>query len=110
MSNNRTILNFPDTSAIEAEAAAWVARFDAGEVSARDQAAFQEWLNRSAFHRQALAEFGTLWAEFDTLGQFTNASEPLCQATAHDNARAPNGAITWLAACAALIVVAGGIA
>ena len=56
MTDKGKILAFPDTAAIEAEAAAWVARFDAGDVSAKDQAAFQEWLNRSALHREAIAD------------------------------------------------------
>ena len=58
MTDKGRILTFPDTATIEAEAAAWVARFDAGEVSAKDQAAFQEWLNRSTLHRQAIACIG----------------------------------------------------
>ena len=29
------------------------------------------WLNRSAHHRQAIAEYGGLWSEFDQLGQLT---------------------------------------
>jgi ferric-dicitrate binding protein FerR (iron transport regulator) len=41
MSDNGKILAFPDMAALDAEAAAWVARFDAGDVSAKDQAAFQ---------------------------------------------------------------------
>ena len=67
MSNNGKILAFPDMAALDAEAAAWVARFDAGDVSAKDQAAFQAWLNRSALHRQAIAEYGTFWSELDQL-------------------------------------------
>ena len=34
------------------EAAAWVARFDAGDVSAKDQAVFQEWLNRNTLRKK----------------------------------------------------------
>ena len=71
MSDNGKILAFPDMAALDAEAAAWVARFDAGDVSAKDQAEFQAWLNRSALHRQAIAEYGSFWSEFDKLGQLT---------------------------------------
>lgn len=73
MSNNGKILAFPDMAALDAEAAAWVARFDAGDVSAKDQAAFQVWLNSSPAHRQAIAEYGNFWSEFDQLGQLTNS-------------------------------------
>ena len=109
MTDKSKILAFPDTVVIDAEAAAWVARFDAGEVSARDQAAFQEWLNRSALHRGAIAEYGNLWSEFDALKQLTECSraEPdpiaLCsQPTLLARAR------PWLAACAAVAIMGAG--
>src|SRR5256885_13499841 len=73
MSNSGKILAFPDMAALGAEAAAWVARFDAGDISAKDQAAFQAWLNRSALHRDAIAEYGNFWSEFDQLGQLTDS-------------------------------------
>lgn len=110
MTDRGKILAFPDTAAIEAEAAAWVARFDAGDVSAKDQAEFQEWLNRSALHRDAIAEYGKLWSEFDALGLLIDRAE----APREDGARGnhpvmPERATPWLAACAAaLIAVAGG--
>src|SRR5437879_387320 len=72
MSNGK-ILAFPDMAALDAEAAAWVARFDAGDVSAQDQAAFQAWLSRSALHREAIAEYGSFWSEFGKLGQLTDS-------------------------------------
>ena len=75
MTDRGRILTFPDAAAVEAEAAAWVARFDAGDVSAREQAAFQEWLNRSALHRDAIAVYGNLWSEFDALGTLGKTDE-----------------------------------
>jgi transmembrane sensor len=112
MTDKGKILPFPDTAAIDAEATAWVARFDMGEVSARDQAAFQEWLHRSALHREAIAEFGDLWSEFDTLRLLTDTRE----ADRAPRARGTHTALLvrarpWLAACAAVfIAVAGGAA
>jgi len=113
MSSNGKILAFPDMAALDAEAAAWVARFDAGDVSAKDQAAFQAWLNSSPLHRQAIAEYGSFWSEFDQLGQLTGGvevrQEPVVQT------RRPfqfSGARYWLAACAASVLVmvaAGGV-
>src|SRR5882757_4905003 len=111
MSNGK-ILAFPDMAALDAEAAAWVARFDAGDVSAKDQAAFQEWLNRSALHREAIAEYGNLWSEFDTLRLLTDTDKAGRQASARDNHPAVlEKARPWLAACAAAVIaVAGGAA
>lgn len=110
MTDRGRILAFPDTAAIEAEAAAWVARFDAGEVSAKDQAAFQEWLNRSTLHRDALAEYGSLWSEFDALRLLTRIGEAVDEVGARDTPPAMlERTRPWLAACAAaVIVVAGG--
>lgn len=110
MTDKGKILAFPDTAAPEAEAAAWVARFDAGDVSAKDLAAFQEWLNRSALHQEAIAEYGNLWAEFDALRLLTNADETGRTAGARDRHPAMlERARPWLAACAAAVIaVAGG--
>jgi transmembrane sensor len=105
------ILAFPDTAAIEAEAAAWVARFDAGDVSARDQAAFQEWLNRGALYREAIAEYGNLWSEIDKLRSLTDGDDAGRQAGAQDGRRPTvlKRAMPWLAASAAsVIAVVGG--
>ncbi|HVV27362.1 MAG TPA: FecR domain-containing protein [Rhizomicrobium sp.] len=109
MTDKGKILAFPDTAAIEAEAAAWVARFDAGDVSARDQAAFQEWLNRSTFHREAIAEYGSLWSEFDTLRSLTGARETGREIGGRDNHPAVKRSMLkrakpWLAACAAAAI------
>ena len=110
MTDKGRILAFPDTAAIEAEAAAWVARFDAGDVSAKDQAAFQEWLNRTALHRETIAIYGNLWSEFDALRLLTGRDEAGRQASARGTYPAMlERATPWLAACAAAVIaVAGG--
>ncbi|HSS12405.1 MAG TPA: FecR domain-containing protein [Rhizomicrobium sp.] len=112
MSNNGKILAFPDMAALDAEAASWVARFDAGNVSAADQAAFQAWLDRSALHREAIAAYGSLWAEFDKLGQLTGSigTERDRDIQAGRSILFPGA--KWLAACAASVIVmvaAGGV-
>lgn len=106
MTDKSKILAFPDTAAIDAEAAAWVARFDAGDVSAKDQAEFQEWLNRSALHRGAIAEYGNLWSEFETLKHLTGQSD--AQAPIAQEAPLQLRARFWLAACAAIAIVGVG--
>src|ERR1044071_6632377 len=110
MSNNGKILAFPDMAALDAEAAAWGARFDAGEVSAKDQAQFQAWLNRSVLHREAIAEYGNFWAEFDKLGQLTTPIGAGREAETLAKRSLP-GMKYWLAAAAASVLVmaaAGG--
>ena len=112
MSNNGKILAFPDMAALDAEAAAWVARFDAGDVSAKDQAAFQVWLNSSALHRQAIAEYGNFWSEFDQLGQLTASIGAEREVGAQVKRPVFSGAKVWLPACAAAVVavmMVGGV-
>lgn len=111
MSDNGKILAFPDMAALDAEAAAWVARFDAGDVSAKDQADFQAWLNRSTLHRQAIAEYGSFWSEFDQLGHLT-ASIGAERGEQDERAPAFAGSTIWLPALAAslvALVLAGGL-
>lgn len=111
MTDKGKILPFPDTVALESEAAAWVARFDAGDVSAKDQAAFQEWLNRSALHREAIAVYGNLWSEFDALRRLTDLPVAGREAAREDRPARLRQLAPWLAACAAaVIVIAGGLA
>lgn len=110
MTDKGKILTFPDAAAIEAEAAAWVARFDVGDVSARDQADFQQWLNSSALHRDAIAEYGKLWADFDALRLLIAANGAGQQAAAHfDGPGNLKEVIARFALCAAVVaVVLGG--
>jgi transmembrane sensor len=112
MTDKGKILSFPDTAAIDAEAAAWVARFDLGAVSAKDQAAFQEWLHRSTLHREAIAEYGNLWSEFDELRLLTGRREAGGETRMRESHPALlTRATPWLAACAAAVIaVAGGMA
>jgi transmembrane sensor len=111
MTDKGRILAFPDTAAIEAEAAAWVARFDAGDVSANDQAAFHEWLNRSALHRQVIAEYGNLWSEFDALKLLTDAGKAgREEGRANDRPAMLERARPWIAACAAAVIAVAGSA
>lgn len=110
MTDKGGVLAFPNTAAIEAEAAAWVARFDAGNVSARDHVAFQEWLNRSALHREIIAEYGNLWSAFDALGSLTDTGKAGQETGTHNSRPAIlEKAVPWLAACAVVaIAITGG--
>ncbi len=84
MTDEPKIAKFPNIAAIEAEAAAWVARFDGGDVSAEEYAKFQSWLNQSAVHRHAVGEYGRLLAEFSNMKQLAAALEAGRKASAQD--------------------------
>ena len=68
MADFKGVVNFQNPGAIEAEAAAWVARLDAGEATPDDIAAFEAWRERSDRHRDAAARLAKLWDEMDELG------------------------------------------
>lgn len=102
------ILNFPDRSSIEEEAARWLAKLDGGVLSEQEAASFHEWLNASVEHRHALTELCTLW---DKMGVLSELSElfPL----AHTSVRRPvkrarsvtvKGLAATAAAAAAVVV------
>jgi len=65
MTDTDKIVPFPNLSTAEAEAAAWIARRDAGELTLQEQADFEAWIARSSQHRDALARLSTLWSDFD---------------------------------------------
>ncbi|MFN2287147.1 MAG: FecR domain-containing protein [Chromatocurvus sp.] len=63
-------------SAIDQEACAWIAQFDGEEPSAADLDAFQEWINRSPRHREAIGRLSTLWRELSVLTELAAPRPP----------------------------------
>ncbi|MFN7989620.1 MAG: FecR domain-containing protein [Thermoanaerobaculia bacterium] len=57
------------------QAAAWVARLAADDVSASDRADFQEWLSTSPGHQQAFNEAQETWSDLDALAGLATAGE-----------------------------------
>lgn len=74
MSNSENILKFPDIASVETEAAEWVVRLEGGACSAEDYTKFQEWLSRSALHREVASRLFGLWSDFDALKAFVPQS------------------------------------
>src|SRR3546814_19731421 len=56
-----------DERAIEAEAAAWVVRLDAGPLDPTEQRAFEAWLETSERHAAAFAFARTTWDQLGAL-------------------------------------------
>jgi transmembrane sensor len=52
---------------IEADAAAWLARQDAGPLDPEQQQAFDTWINTSTLHRVAFLRLETAWRQADQL-------------------------------------------
>lgn len=60
------VVNFPDRSPIEEEAARWVVRVDAGDLSEAERLAFEAWKATPA-HSEAYLRLRTHWVELDGL-------------------------------------------
>lgn len=64
----KNVVDFPDTAAIDDEAAAWLVRLDADEPLSEDERIrMREWLNRSPAHRERLTELAELWEKLNAL-------------------------------------------
>ncbi len=66
MSND--IVDFPDRTAIDVEAAEWLIRLDGDRALPSDErAALKAWTGRSAVHRAALVDLARLWGRMNVL-------------------------------------------
>ena len=75
MSDN--IVKFPDRTAIEEEAAAWLIKLDGDcAPSAEELASLREWLGRSSAHREQLSTLADFWGKMNVL---TDLAVPLGQ-------------------------------
>jgi len=70
-----TKMKEPHDSAIDTDAADWVARLSSQDVTDTDRAAFQDWLAASSDHRRAFDEAQRTWLDLDALSSLAN-TEP----------------------------------
>lgn len=105
---DRSILD--SNAVLEAEAGAWLARWDGDDWSDDDQAAFDAWLDRSAHHRVTYLRLESAWRRADRL----KAVAPLMGRTGEGRLARPlpRSTLAWrvgagvLAVASAVIVVA----
>ncbi len=64
---NQKVVTFPDQSALESEASAWIVRLDKGVISVEDQRAFDAWRSTSAQHQNTFDQMSGLWRSLDGL-------------------------------------------
>ena len=77
------IVEFPDRTAIEEEAGAWLVKLDGDNAPSADElASLREWLERSPVHREQLGSLAELWDEMNVL---TELAVPLGHADGHPN-------------------------
>ena len=66
----KKIVQFPDHEQVRIEAAAWVAKLDAGNLTAYDLGALRAWANSSAYHHEALESAATQWDDLNVLALY----------------------------------------
>lgn len=69
------LLEFPDHKIIEAEAAAWIARLDRGELSEKERAAIREWIGRSPEHYAQISRLAGTWSDLDGLADIPGEAD-----------------------------------
>lgn len=67
---NDRVTELPDRARIVEEAAAWVARLDAGPLAAGDLKKLRAWSEQSPRHRSALEEMAEQWDSLDVLAVY----------------------------------------
>jgi len=64
------VVQFPDHEQLRIEAAAWIAKLDAGSLTAYDLGALRAWANVSAYHHEALELAATQWDDLNVLALY----------------------------------------
>ena len=105
MSNQ--ILSFPDRQRLIDEAAAWIAKLDAGHLTAADLSALRSWAGQSRQHRDTLEHVASEWDDLAVLA-LRRALVPAREQVAHDGpARNRRWRFASAAAVAAVAVLFG---
>lgn len=74
---------------INKEASDWVVRLEEEDLSAEEQASFQQWLAKSDRHRETFDRISSLWGDFDGVAEFEDiaASDEMSALVAQDAGR-----------------------
>lgn len=64
------VIELPDFEQLRSDAAAWVAKLDAGGLTAEDLAALRDWAGRSRRHRATLEEVASQWDDLNVLSLY----------------------------------------
>ena len=105
MSND--IVDFPDRTAIDAEAAEWLIRLDGDRALPSDErAALKAWIGRSAVHRAALVDLARLWGRMNVL---TALRVPLGEVPRRRRIRRAVRRVAFASGAAAVVVGAAAL-
>lgn len=109
---NGKIQNF-DRSDVTAEACAWIAQFETGDMTPEDFAAFKEWMQRSPRHASEMKRLAYLSQDLDMLtdmaGPLEGATTQFSEIVARRKRPFWRRASVAFASAAMLVVAAGGV-
>lgn len=91
---------------IDEEAATWIWRMDAADVSAADRQAYEAWLRQDPRHARAVKELSSVWGALDDLAE-AKRDEKI--ATFVKSEQAPGRRRWWMGAAAAALIGAAAI-
>jgi transmembrane sensor len=92
-----SVIDFPDTQSIEAQAAAWMAKLDTEEPSKQDLREFSRWVNEDESHREAFEGMIAFWDEMNVLTQAVLPREVIDPGTADSPTQVATRRFGWLA-------------
>jgi len=69
------VVELPDRRQLRIEAAAWIAKIDAGNLTAEDLGALRAWANVSPYHREALDLVASNWDDLNVLAVYRQAMD-----------------------------------
>lgn len=66
----KKVIQFPDHEQLRIEAATWIAKLDAGNLTAYDLGALRAWASTSDYHHEALELVATQWDDLNVLALY----------------------------------------
>lgn len=105
------VIQIPEIEAIEDEARLWIVRFEDGDASGEELAAFEAWRAQSSAHRDTFDRLSGFWSDADGIGTLVDygESEAAIDAVRHDrftqtSRKVWRAAAGVMAACFAIFV------
>ena len=93
-----SIISFPDSKEIEAQAALWIMRAEDNDMSAPQQQEFKTWLTSSDQHREAYTRLTALWGSLDILEELNDHAAAVDHQQSHKQTKRTtksNGPTLW---------------
>ena len=90
-----SIISFPDSKEIEAQAALWIMRAEDNDMSAAQQQEFQTWLISSYKHREAYTKLAALWGSLDILEELNDHAAAVDHQQSPKNTAKTSGPTLW---------------